>query len=401
MNPINTIAFRSYQKALYLLSKLIRFPIPEVFHNLNDILEILKKEGKAKPILIAGKTISKKEEVISLLRLLQGNNLSPFLYNKVSSDPDRRSIDDLATFYRSNGCDCIIAIGGGSSMDAGKALAVRLLYPKKPLEKFAGILKVRKKTPLLIACATTAGTGSEATVCSVITQEEEDYKFAISDPVLTPRYAILDSRFLKSLPRKVIADCGMDALCHALEAYLSCSCTPLTRKYSLTALKLIHENLAPFYLDSSNQRAGKSMLEASFDAGVSFTRAYVGYVHALAHAIGGKYHIAHGRCIAILLPYVLRAYGKKAERRLSEVYDVFYPDKKDVSMESKAALLISEIEDMNQRMDIPSSFQGQLKEEDFDSLSKRAYKEANPLYPVPRLLNQKELKNILIQANHA
>lgn len=143
------------------------------------------------------------------------------------------------------------------------------------------------------------------------------------------------------------------------------------------------------------------MLEASFDAGVSFTRAYVGYVHALAHAIGGKYHIAHGRCIAILLPYVLRAYGKKAERRLSEVYDVFYPDKKDVSMESKAALLISEIEDMNQRMDIPSSFQGQLKEEDFDSLSKRAYKEANPLYPVPRLLNQKELKNILIQANHA
>ena len=401
MNPIKLFSFRLYQRILFLSSKLIRFPIPEVFHNLNDILEILKKEEKAKPILIAGKTISKKEEVISLIRLLQDNNISPFLYDRVSSDPDRKTIDDLATFYRSNGCDCIIAIGGGSSMDAGKALAVRLLYPKKPLEKFAGILKVRKKPPLLIACPTTAGTGSEATVCSVITQEEENYKFAISDPVLTPKYALLDDRFLISLPRKVIADCGMDALCHALEAYLSCSSTPLTREYSLTALKLIHENLTPFYLDSSNKHAGKAMLEASFDAGVSFTRAYVGYIHALAHAIGGKYHIAHGRCIAILLPYVLRAYGKKAARRLSEVYDVFYPDKKNASIKSKADMLISEIENMNGRMDIPSSFQGQLEEADFESLSRRAYKEANPLYPVPKLLNQEELKNILIQANHA
>lgn len=400
MNRFKIMAFRVSQKTLYLLSKLISFPIPEVFHNLSDILGILKKEGKKRPVLIAGKTISKKEEVLSLIHLLKENGIEASLFDNVPSDPDRTTIDDLAAFYLSNNSDSIIAIGGGSSMDAGKALSVRLLYPKKPLEKFAGILKVRKKPPLLIACATTAGTGSEATICSVITHEKEDYKFAISDPVLTPKYAILDSSLLRSLPKKVIADTAMDAFCHALEAYISKSSTKMTRQYSIAALKLIRENVDSFYQDSDNQSAGKAMLRASFDAGVSFTRAYVGYVHSLAHAIGGKYHIAHGRCIAILLPYILRAYSRNAYPRLSEIYDSWYPEKGNMGVASKAEAMIHEIEGMNRRLGIPSSFEGLLKEEDFSFLAEHAYREANPLYPVPRILDRNELKEILLQANH-
>ena len=188
-----------------------------------------------------------------------------------------------------------------------------------------------------------------------------------------------------SLPKYLTAITGMDALTHAIECYIGGSNTKQTKKDSIEAVKLILENLKVAYEDGTNVKARENMQMAAFLAGAAFTRGYVGYVHALAHQLGGLYNVQHGEANAILLPYVLEAYGKKGNKKLKELaIDIGRPDLD----------LIEEIKSMNEFLGIPT-YVKQLKKEDFNIISKRASKEGNPLYPVPVIFNYKELNNIL------
>ena len=399
MNKFKVCYYRLFQKTLYVLSKLIRFPIPSIKDKLEDIIDILKTKKLRKPLFIVSNTVSKSERFSSFIKTLEKENITYFIYTGVPPDPTFKSIEVLTGFYKAHECDSIIAVGGGSVIDAAKAMGVLVSYKNKPLSKFRGVLKVHKNLPYFIAAPTTAGTGSEATIASVVINEATNDKFSITDGHLVPKVAILDDTLLKELPNNIIAYTGADALSHSLEAFLGNSSSKLTNDYSLKALYLIKNNLYEFYLDSKNTEARKNMLYASYYGGIVLSRAYVGYVHSLAHAVGGLYHISHGKAIAILLPYVLEVYGEKAYNKLAIAAEEMEIVDSNLTKEEKAKALISWIKDMNNKMGIPNTFDGLIMTQDLDFLVKHAYHEANPWYPVPKILDYKDLKDILVLAN--
>ena len=295
--------------------------------------------------------------------------------------------------YKENECNALIAFGGGSVMDCAKAVGAKVARPNKSLKQMKGVLKVGKKIPTLIAVPTTAGTGSETTLAAVITDSETRHKYAINDFPLIPTFALLKAELTKGLPKHITATTGMDALTHAVEAYIGRSTTKETRFRALSATKAIFENLIVAYNDGTNLEARANMLKAAYDAGLAFTKSYVGYVHAVAHTLGGKYDVAHGLANAIILPYVLKEYGESVHKKLWEmgVYSNLFD--KTVSYAEGAKIFIEKIEEMNKLMNIPNKIDV-IKKEDIESLAKTAEKEGNPLYPVPKLMTAKELEKI-------
>ena len=255
-----------------------------------------------------------------------------------------------------------------------------------------GILKVRRRLPLLIAIPTTAGTGSETTLAAVITDAETRHKYAINDFPLIPKYAVLDPKVTRSLPPFITATTGMDALTHAVEAYIGNSTTPGTRKDALMAVALIFRNLDDAYEDGSNLEARANMLKASYYAGCAFTKSYVGYVHAVAHSLGGEYNVPHGLANAILLPFVLEAYGPAVHQKLSELAVAAGLSDENTPKEESAGRFIDAIKAMKKRFKIDDTISN-IREEDIPKLAHYADKEANPLYPVPVLMNAKELES--------
>ena len=257
-----------------------------------------------------------------------------------------------------------------------------------------GLLKVGRKLPPFYAVPTTAGTGSECTVAAVITDEKTHFKYPVNDFNLIPHYAVLDPKLTESLPPFLTATTGMDALTHAVEAYIGKGNTRKTKRQAEQAVKLIFGNLREATLNGHNLTARANMQQAAYLAGLAFTRAYVGYVHALAHALGGKYGLAHGYANAVLLPRVLDAYGKSASKPLAKLARIAGIAEKADRNDVAARKFIDAIDGLNNSLSIPATFEGKIKEEDFDELARRADKEANPLYPVPKLMNAKELKQI-------
>jgi len=247
--------------------------------------------------------------------------------------------------------------------------------------------------PLFIAIPTTAGTGSETTLAAVITDSDTHEKYAINDLSLIPHYALLEPQLTAGLPPSLTASTGMDALCHAVEAYIGQSNTRQTRKDALDATKLIFENLFPAFSDGQNLSARKNMQDAAFLAGAAFTRAYVGNIHAVAHTLGGQYGTPHGLANAVIMPYILEMYGDKVYKSLSEMTVAAGIAQKNVSNQENAGKFIAAIREMNSKMGIPDKI-AELKAEDIPILAKRALREANPLYPVPVIFNYEEMKKV-------
>lgn len=302
-----------------------------------------------------------------------------------------KAVPEALELYHNNGCQAIIGFGGGSSMDCAKAVGARASKPRQSLARMKGILKVHKKLPLLIAVPTTAGTGSETTLAAVITDAKTRHKYVINDFPLIPRYAVLDPKVTLSLPPFITATTGMDALTHAVEAYIGNSTTPGTRKNALDAVKLIFENLDEAYTNGTNKEARKNMLRASYFAGCAFTKSYVGYVHAVAHSLGGQYNVPHGLANAILLPFVLEEYGETIYKKLARLAIAAGISTDDTPAEEAAKAFIQAIKDMKKRFGIGDTVP-EIREEDIPILAHYADKEANPLYPVPVLMDAKELE---------
>lgn len=276
-------------------------------------------------------------------------------------------------------------------MDCAKGVGALIARPKKTLDDLRGVLKVGRKIPLLIAVPTTAGTGSETTLACVIVNSETRRKYAINDFPLIPSYAVLDERVTTTLPPKVVAETGMDALTHAVEAYIGRSGDRSTRRDALEAIGLIFENLEESYFKGT-EKSRKAMLIASHKAGRAFSKAYVGYVHAIAHSLGGKYDTPHGLANAVVLPTVLKEYGKAAQKKLARIAAYCSLADRNVSREQAAGALIAKIEELNREFGIPQTLP--VKAEDLDELAGYADQEANPLYPVPVLKDRSELKEI-------
>ena len=382
---------RIFQKVFRIALPLLPYREPEILESIELIPKVVVKNGCKKPIIVTDKGIVNLGLIDSLVEALKKSEIPFAIYDQTVPNPTTDNVAKAYDLYKKENCDCLIAFGGGSSMDCAKALGVQIVYPKKTLGQLKGILKVHKKLPLLIAIPTTAGTGSETTLAAIITDSKTRHKYAINSFPLIPHYAVLDAKVTLSLPKSITATTGMDALTHAVEAYIGGSTTKKTRKFSLLAVRLICNRIFTVYEDGNNLEARNDMLKAAYFAGCAFTRSYVGYVHAVAHSLGGCYNVPHGLANAILLPFVLEAYGKSAEKKLAKLAYHIHLVSEITPQDEAAKAFIQMIKDMKQKLNIGDTIEG-IKEEDIKKLSKYADKEANPLYPVPKLMNAKELQ---------
>lgn len=354
--------------------------------------DIILKKKCSKVLIITDSGIRKLGLTRRLEKALDAAGIPCIIYDKTVANPTTVNVAEAVKLYLDNGCDCIIGFGGGSSMDCAKAVGARIAKPKQSLAKMKGILKVRRKLPLLMAVPTTAGTGSETTLAAVITDAQTRYKYAINDFPLIPRYAVLDPKVTLSLPPFITATTGMDALTHAVEAYIGNSTTYGTRKDALLAVKLIFENIDAAYEDGSNVEARRNMLHASFYAGCAFTKSYVGYVHAIAHSLGGEYNVPHGLANAVILPMLLEAYGEKIHKKLARLAIAAGLADEDTPCSEAAGQFIRAVKDMKKRFGIGDHIP-EIQETDIPKLAHYADKEANPLYPVPVLMDAAKLES--------
>ena len=352
---------------------------------------LLKEKGIKNILLVTDRVIMSHGLADTMLRALREAEISAAIYDKTVPNPTIDNIEEALAMYREKRCDGIIAFGGGSAMDCAKGVGARVARPKKSITKMKGLLKIRSGLPPLAAVPTTAGTGSEATVAAVVVDSRTEEKYALMDPSLVPHMAALDPLLTVKLPPSITAATGMDALTHAVEAYIGRNGTSETNELSLLAVKLIFENLLTAYKDGSNITARANMQRAAYYGGVAFTRAYVGNVHAIAHALGGRYGTAHGLANAVILPYVLDDYGESLHKRLSELADA--AGIKGGTAEQKAKSFIGAIRGLNARMGIPMMIEG-INEEDIPDLAEHAFREANPAYPVPRIFSRDDFISV-------
>ncbi len=391
MNLLKKAYCRTFQTVFKTALPFLPYRTPEVVGSVNKLPAIIKAQNCRNVLIITDAGITKLGLTNRLEKALSDNDLSYTIYDKTVANPTTANVAEALELYYEHDCDSIIGFGGGSSMDCAKAAGARAAKPGQSLAKMKGILKVHKKLPLLIAIPTTAGTGSETTLAAVITDAETRHKYAINDFPLIPRYAVLDPKITLSLPPFITATTGMDALTHAVEAFIGNSTTYGTRKNALMAVKLIFENIDIVYNDGTNVDARRNMLHASYYAGCAFTKSYVGYVHAVAHSLGGEYNVPHGLANAILLPHVLEEYGETIHRKLHKLSIAAGIADKDTPCEQAAKAFIDEIKAMKRRFGIGNTVK-EIKEEDIPKLSHYADKEANPLYPVPILMDAKQLE---------
>lgn len=402
MSVLYTVWCRVYQGAFWLGSHLLPWRTPQLLQgegSLAQLPALLAAQGHSHALLVTDAGIVRAGLATPLIENLRAAGIHTTVYNATSANPTIPNIEEALAMYHAESCQCLIGLGGGSPIDCAKGVAARLARPNKHIPQLRGVLRVRKKTPDLYAVPTTAGTGSETTLAAVITDPATNEKYAVNDFPLIPRVAVLDPDLTRGLPPGLTATTGMDALTHAVEAYIGHGNTHATRQNAREATQLIFEHLYPAYLDGSNMQARAGMQRAAFLAGAAFTRAYVGNVHAVAHTLGGYYHIPHGLANAVTLPYVLACYGASAQRPLAQLCDLVHLAPQDATEVQKAAAFIAAVREMNRKMAIPDKIEGIL-DKDIPAMVNNAFHEANPLYPVPKVFTRDDFTAIykLIQA---
>ena len=382
---------RVCQTAFRIALPFLPYREPEIIKSCSELEYVFRKERIKSPLIVTDSGITRNSLTKPLEDILKKCGIAYIIYDKTQPNPTVHNVEEALKIYLQNNCDSLIAIGGGSSMDCAKALGARLVYPKRSLGQLKGILRVMRTLPPLIAIPTTAGTGSEVTLAAIITDSEKQHKYALMSFPLIPRYAVLDAALTYSLPPHLTATTGIDALTHATEAYIGRSTTKETRRLALEAAKLIFENIENAYNDSHNRIARENMLFAAYKAGIAFSKSYVGYIHAVAHSLGGTYGTPHGLANAVIIPYILEAYGKSAYKKLHEIGIAVGVSDKNDSHEIGAKKFIKAVRDLNKRIGIPDKLTG-IKKSDIPQMARNAEAEANPLYPVPKLMTRKELE---------
>jgi len=384
---------RLYQFVFRCAAVFLPWRRPKRLKNVRSAAELLRKKGVGAALLVTDAGLTALGLHTELTRALGRAGVRCVLYDKTVQNPTIDNVEEALALYKSGGCAAIVALGGGSPMDCAKGVGARVARPRKSITKMRGQLKVLKKMPLFIAIPTTAGTGSETTLAAVVVDSATHEKYAINDPSLIPHYALLNPRLTADLPPFITACTGMDALCHAVEAYIGGSNTYRTRADALRAAKLIFGNLYAAYTDGQNLKARERMQRAAFLAGAAFTRAYVGNIHAVAHTLGGQYGTPHGLANAVIMPYVLEMYGEKVYKPLAELAAAAGIAGKAADPGEAARRFIAAIRELNAKMGIPDKLRG-VKAGDIPALAGRALREANPLYPVPVIFGRGDMEKV-------
>ena len=391
MNAIKTVYCRAFQTVLRAALPILPYRSPQVLRPVQEIPAVLKEKHIDRVLIVTDGFLHISGMLEPMKKALSAAGICYTIYDEVVPNPTVWNVEIARERYLKENCHALIGFGGGSAIDCAKAVGARIARPRKPISRMKGILQVMKPIPFLIAVPTTAGTGSETTLATVITDDKNFHKFPISDFPLIPRVAVLDPEMTRSLPPHLTSTTGMDALTHAIEAYIGHSTCKQTRAEALEACTLIADNLERAYQDGNNMQVREKMLHAAYLAGDAFSKSYVGYCHAVAHSLGGQYHIPHGLANAVLLPYVLTGYGKTIYGKLKDIAIAMHLADGNTPADIAANHLIDHIRRMNRNMGIPQKLSG-IRVEDIPKMAALAEKEANPLYPVPVLMTAKELE---------
>lgn len=389
--------YRLYQGVFKIAMSFMDWSAPELLEGAGSVLrlpEFVKNKGVNKVLVVTDKGLMGLHLLDPLFAKLDEAGVEYVVYDEVQPNPTIPNIEAAREMYVKNGCKGVIAFGGGSSMDCAKAAAARVVKPNQTVRQMRGQLKVHKQLPPFFAVPTTAGTGSETTVAAVVTDPDTHEKNAINDTCLRPKYAVLDPELTVGLPPHITSTTGMDALTHAVEAYIGRSNTKETIAEAEEAVKLIFDNIEKAYTDGKDLDARANMLKGSYLAGRAFTHAYVGYVHAIAHNLGGLYGTPHGLANAVILPYVLDYYGDTAYPKLAKLADIAGVSKAGMSETEKGKAFVDAIRALKANMNIPEKFD-MIKEEDLPLLIERALKEGNPLYPVPKIMDAVDCEKVI------
>ena len=399
MYIVHRLFCRSVQLVFRAALPILPYRQPQLLNNLSEIAPLLHQKGIRSILLVADAGVRQLGLTATLEESLLGDHIVFSIYEQRTPNPTIDDVERALSQYHLTHAKAIVVVGGGSAMDCAKVVGARVARPKKPVAKMRGLLRVMRRTPPLIAIPTTAGTGSEATLAAVITDAKTHHKYPINDFSLIPDYAVLDASLTLGLPPQITATTGMDALTHAIESYIGRSTNKFTRAMAEDAVVRIVKYLRAAYDDGSSVEARRQLLRASYCAGVAFTRSYVGYVHGIAHSLGGQYGIAHGLANAVILPHMLRHYGASVTGKLAILAHKASLVPPGTGEEEAAERLISWIEEMNRDFGIPKGIP-QIREEDIPQMARHASRECNPLYPVPVLMNRQELEAIYHELMH-
>ena len=391
MNIVKKIYCRIFQFCFKMAIPLLPYYNPQILDSVEDISGVLNKKNYSRVMLVTDKSIRELGITSKLEKHLLESGISVTVFDDVVSNPTVENVEKARELYIQNKCQALIGFGGGSAIDCAKAVGARVVKPKQQIKDMVGILRILRPIPLLFAIPTTAGTGTETTVATVITEPKTKHKYMISDFPLIPKYAVLDPEVTKSLPPAITAATGMDVLVHAVEAYIGNSTTKKTREQALKATELVYKNLYNAYKNGQDAEARRNMLTASYLGGCAFTVSYVGYCHAVSHTLSGMYNTPHGLANAVIIPYVLEAYGSSVYKKLKDLAIAAGISTEKSDEELAAKTFIESIRMMNNQMGIPTKISS-LKKEDIELLSTYADLEANPVYPVPVLFDRKELE---------
>ena len=361
-------------------------------HALLDLVDVLKEKHMNRYMIVTTAGFIKRGTLQPFFERLDKSRIAYSIFHDVKPDPEISDVEKLKEYYIKEGCQGLIAIGGGSVIDCSKAALACVQTSHLDVKTVLETGRVSKILPLFIAVPTTAGTGSEVTAGAVITDPIRKRKYALSHLFLIPKYAVLDASLLTTLPAKMTAYTGMDALTHAIEAYINHFNNRKTKKYELEAIQSIFQYLIPSFEDGSNIQYRLELLEASYKAGVAITNNYIGYVHAIAHGIGGMYHLQHGMINAIILPIVLEEYGDAVTKKLAQIADVIGIDGQ--TDQQKAEHFIKKLKELNQVLGIPTSIP-EIQEADIHYLATGAEKEGNPTYPTPVTWNVEQFEKVI------
>ena len=396
MNAFFKLYCRAYQTVFRLALPVLPYREPRLLGELKDLPLFLQQQKISAVLLITDKPLRALDMTRGLENDLSAHGIACAVFEDVVPNPTVQNVEDCRAAYLESGAQAMIAFGGGSVMDCAKAAGARVARPGKPVQKMGGLLKVLRKTPMLIAVPTTAGTGSETTLAAVITDPAAHHKYPINDFVLIPDYTVLDYRVTLGLPPMITATTGMDAMTHAVEAYIGRSTNALTRAMAEEAVVLIVQYLQRAWRDGSDAEARAKMLRAAYCAGIAFTRSYVGYVHGVAHSLGGRYGVPHGLANAVILPYFLEEYGPSCHKKLARLARKAGLAGGDASDSAAAQAMIDWIKQANAAMGIPTSIP-EIRKEDIPAMAAYAAKESNPLYPVPKLMDRHELEAMYLK----
>lgn len=395
--PIKVIFYKLLMAVLKVLIKFVPQPPPLLYTGENSALAMsgqIGMLGYRKVLIVTDKVLVGLGVCRGICDSLRSQGIEYVIFDGVMPDPLDTIVQEGSDTYAAQSCDCVLGLGGGSSLDAAKMIAALAAHPNKSVKQLSGILKFKRKAKPLFLVPSTAGTGSEVTAAAVISNSLTHEKMLVVDPKMMAQSAAIDPIIMQGMPPKITAETGIDALTHAIESYVSGHRTAATDAHSEMAIKLLFNNLELCYSNGNNLPARKAVALASTYAGLAFSHANLGYVHAIAHQLGRVYQVPHGLANALVLPHVLDYSEVACRNRFAKLAMLIGLDTQGKNEHQLSLEFIASVRSLLQRLNIPNTLD-KLNADDIDSLAKSALKEAHYLYPVPRYMTQKSCQHII------